>query len=264
MLWAASRASTHGPNGSRSGRSSASRPPARREGPEAYRLPNSDSGRRTGSCYGRPHGPPRTGPTDPDPDVVLLHALLLGEKGLKLIAFRIAIAAAVLDHAMGGLTGLHARAQRILVGVDEDGVGRDVVDPRQLRQGGLVEERHRHRAPGHHGSDTAEIPARKAAFHKVVFLFVTQYSVHKPLLKMTCCVHWRGKHLCRVENTLMVGRLAGSEAVVKREFFPGWMKTGGTGGRQQGRRPILICLSLRQELSRPSPCLRHRSSSDWR
>ena len=102
-------------------------------------------------------------------DVAGLQAFLFGESLDEGVREVVIVPAALFDAAVNGGSGLVARSQRVLIGVDLDCVGGQLAAGRQLRQGGFVIERQRG-AGSDHGSDPAEIPARKAAFHKVELL----------------------------------------------------------------------------------------------
>src|SRR5215831_9793927 len=114
-----------------------------------------------------------------DAHIWKLHAFLLGEDLLDLIAFAIAIASAVLDHVGDGLASFFAGAERILVGVDEDGIGRRV-DFRELRQRGLV-VKGQGCACGDHRCDAAKVAAAESAADKFFLKLLVENGWHDSL-----------------------------------------------------------------------------------
>ena len=117
-----------------------------------------------------------------DPDIIQLHAFLIGEEFLDLVGLAVQIPAAVRRNLVHRFERLFAGAQRIFIGVDHDGVGRHIVDLRKLRHCRLVIERER-RPGSQHSCQPSKRSPRKTTFQKL-FLFLYGKCHHGLLVRV--------------------------------------------------------------------------------
>ena len=111
--------------------------------------------------------------------VIRLDSLLLGQQFLEAEGLLIEVSAAVLGHLVDRRERVFARSQRVFIRIDFHRVGgHRSADCGELRHRRFVVKR-QGRAGGEHCGQPPEIPARKAAFHEIVLLLLSETDVHE-------------------------------------------------------------------------------------